>query len=60
MRDGISYRKWSAQAVLNEIHLAGWRLANLLTQALEAPAYSPVSVPVEVPAASASPNEKAP
>lgn len=34
MPDGLSYRKWSAQVVLNEIHLAGWRLADLLKQAL--------------------------
>ncbi len=56
MPDGLSYRKWSAQVVLNEMHLAGWRLANLLTQALE----SPVPAAVSTPAASASPNEKAP
>ncbi len=34
MPDGISYRKWSAQVVLDELHLAGWRLADLLKQAL--------------------------
>ncbi|MGI8432091.1 MAG: S1/P1 nuclease [Chthoniobacterales bacterium] len=37
MPDGLSYRQWSAQVVLNELHLAGWRLADLLKQALAAP-----------------------
>ena len=34
MPDGLSYRQWSAKVVLNELHLAGWRLADLLKQAL--------------------------
>jgi hypothetical protein len=36
MPDEFSYREWSAQVVLNEIHLAGWRLADLLRQTLNA------------------------
>ncbi len=34
MPDGLSYRQWSAQVVLSEMHLAGWRLADLLQKAL--------------------------
>jgi hypothetical protein len=34
MRDGLSYRKWSARVVLEEMHKAGWRLADLLEKAL--------------------------
>ena len=34
MPDGVPYRKWVGQMVLKEIHLAGWRLADLLRQAL--------------------------
>lgn len=40
MPDGLSYRKWSAGVVLNELHLAGWRLADLLKQALNGPSVS--------------------
>lgn len=31
---GASYDKWAAGVVLEELHLAGWRLADLLTRAL--------------------------
>ncbi|HEY1584013.1 MAG TPA: S1/P1 nuclease [Chthoniobacterales bacterium] len=33
-RDGLSYRKWSGQIVLREMHKAGWRLAYLLEKIL--------------------------
>jgi hypothetical protein len=33
-RDGLSYTKWSAWVVREEIHKAGWRLADLLEKAL--------------------------
>ena len=36
MPDGLSYRKWSGQMVRRELQLAGWRLADLLKQALAA------------------------
>ncbi|MEO8439465.1 MAG: S1/P1 nuclease [Spartobacteria bacterium] len=48
MRDGLSFSKWSARTVLEEMHLAGWRLAGLLERALrstEAP-NSPPPQPV--------------
>jgi hypothetical protein len=32
--DGVSYYEWSAQVVRDELHKAGWRLADLLEQAL--------------------------
>lgn len=48
MPDGLSYRKWSGQMVRSELQLAGWRLADLLKQALD-------SQPDARPAASASP-----
>ncbi len=31
-----SYRQWSAAVVREELHKAGWRLADLLTRALQA------------------------
>jgi hypothetical protein len=34
MPDGLSYRKWSARVVLEEMQKAGWRLADLLEKAL--------------------------
>ena len=33
-RDGLSYSKWSARVVLDEMHKAGWRLADLLEKTL--------------------------
>ncbi len=33
-KDGLSYSKWSARMVLQEMQLAGWRLADLLEKAL--------------------------
>jgi hypothetical protein len=32
--DGVSYYDWSAHTVRNQLHKAGWRLADLLEQAL--------------------------
>jgi hypothetical protein len=34
MRDGVGYSDWSAKTVREELHKAGWRLADLLTQAV--------------------------
>jgi hypothetical protein len=34
MRDGLSYRQWSGRVVLEEMHKAGWRLADLLENVL--------------------------
>jgi hypothetical protein len=36
MPDGISYSKWSARAVLEEMQKAGWRLADLLEKTIGA------------------------
>ncbi len=33
-RDGVSYSQWSARMVREEMHKAGWRLADLLEKAL--------------------------
>ncbi len=33
--DGVPYADWAAKIVREEIHKAGWRLADLLTQAVE-------------------------
>ncbi|MGI8436561.1 MAG: S1/P1 nuclease [Chthoniobacterales bacterium] len=35
MPDGASYYDWSAKVVREELHLAGWRLADLLQKALQ-------------------------
>ncbi len=43
---GLSYKDWSAQVVREEMHKAGWRLADLLTHSLG---------PVAAPTTSASP-----
>jgi hypothetical protein len=32
--DGVSYYDWSGRVVRGELHKAGWRLADLLEQAL--------------------------
>jgi hypothetical protein len=32
--DRVPYSDWSAKIVRNELHKAGWRLADLLTQAV--------------------------
>ena len=45
----VPYSKWSTGMVLKEMHLAGWRLADLLEKSLAKPA--PVATP------SSSPNE---
>lgn len=34
MPDRVSYRDWSARVVRNELHVVGWRLADLLEKAL--------------------------
>ncbi|HEY5035980.1 MAG TPA: hypothetical protein VII74_02475, partial [Chthoniobacterales bacterium] len=61
MPDGLSYRKWSAGVVLKELHLAGWRLADLLKQALNgSTATSAPALSAVVPAPSiAAPEKKA-
>ncbi|HEY1769942.1 MAG TPA: S1/P1 nuclease [Chthoniobacterales bacterium] len=57
---GISYRQWSRQVVLDELHRAGWRLADLLRKALNAapnekPETTPPSAPNESPDATVTP-----
>jgi hypothetical protein len=34
--DGVAYADWAARIVRDELHKAGWRLADLLSQAVEA------------------------
>jgi hypothetical protein len=48
MQDGVGYSDWSAKTVREELHKAGWRLADLLTQAVTststaAPDAAPIS-----------------
>ncbi|HSU86732.1 MAG TPA: hypothetical protein VLI42_08375, partial [Chthoniobacterales bacterium] len=42
-RDGLSYSRWSAEVVLKEMQLAGWRLADLLQTILAPPAATPTA-----------------
>jgi hypothetical protein len=35
MPDGVAYRDWSARVVRQELHKAGWRLADLLEKAVQ-------------------------
>ncbi|MBA3961096.1 MAG: hypothetical protein H0X40_04235 [Chthoniobacterales bacterium] len=55
MPDGVSYRTWSAKVVLHEMHLAGWRLADLLKQTMNS-APAPEPSPNDTP--TPSPNDK--
>jgi hypothetical protein len=60
MPDGVSYHDWSARIVRDELHRAGWRLADLLeksvtntsTENLPAPVTSTIT-PAPLPSASA-------
>lgn len=47
-KDGLSYSKWSARMVLQEMHLAGWRLADLLAKALSPNESTPAPSPTPV------------
>ncbi len=44
VKDGPDYKDWAAKVVREELHKAGWRLADLLTQSL-APTPTPSSSP---------------
>ena len=63
MPDGVSYHDWSARVVRDELHRAGWRLADLLekslagatTENLSAPATSTIT-PAPLPSATAISN----
>ena len=39
--DHVAYRDWSAKIVRNELHMAGWRLADLLEKSITPSATSP-------------------
>jgi S1/P1 Nuclease len=41
MPDGVSYKDWSVKVVREELHKAGWRLADLLEKSLAPTAASP-------------------
>lgn len=43
--DGVAYGDWAAGIVRDELHRAGWRLADLLTEAVGSPANSAVAIP---------------
>ncbi len=45
-KDGLSYSKWSARMVLQEMQLAGWRLADLLVKALTPNEATPSPSPI--------------
>ncbi len=54
MPDGLSYSKWSARLVLEEMQRAGWRLADLLRKTLTpAPATPPTPIASPSPGPSA-------
>ena len=59
MPDHVSYRKWSAHIVHDELHKAGWRLADLLEKTLaDASAATAATIspsPSAMPSAAASP-----
>ncbi|MEO5754270.1 MAG: S1/P1 nuclease, partial [Chthoniobacterales bacterium] len=55
-KDGLSYRKWSALVVLEEMHKAGWRLAALLEKA-DGAAANPKTTPPSTPSPSVPPAE---
>ena len=44
--DGVAYADWAAKIVREELHKAGWRLADLLSQALTSTSLSGASSPV--------------
>jgi hypothetical protein len=73
--DRVAYADWAAKIVREELHKAGWRLADLLSQALTSTSVSAAAVPIApkpipaapviaapatVPSASASPTSPAP
>jgi hypothetical protein len=45
-RDRVAYADWAARIVREELHKAGWRLADLLSQALTSTSVSAAAVPV--------------
>ncbi len=47
--DGLSYSKWAARVVLNEMERAGWRLTDLLARALAPVAREPTPAPSKTP-----------
>lgn len=54
--DGAFYNDWVAKTVHDELHKAGWRLADLLTQAVEAtPMNSSAAVAAPEPIAASAP-----
>ncbi|MGI8957559.1 MAG: S1/P1 nuclease [Chthoniobacterales bacterium] len=62
-KDGLSYAKWSARMVLQEMQLAGWRLAALLEKVLppNESAATPVASPTplaSIPSATSVPAEE--
>lgn len=55
MPDGVSYKDWAAKVVREELHKAGWRLADLLEKSLAPAEASPAPSAATTPAAPASP-----
>jgi S1/P1 Nuclease len=45
MPDHIDYAKWSGKIVRDELHKAGWRLADLLSQCVKSTSSNPTSSP---------------
>jgi S1/P1 Nuclease len=58
--DHLAYGEWSAKVVREELHKAGWRLADLLTQALTSTTISAESAAPEPSPTQASPPEPSP
>jgi hypothetical protein len=53
--DGVSYADWAARTVREELHKAGWRLADLLSQALTSTSTNAAPAAVATPLPTASP-----
>jgi len=58
--DHIGYADWSAKIVREELHKAGWRLADLLQQALTSTSTSATAAPIVLESTQSTPNKAEP
>jgi hypothetical protein len=47
--EGVSYKEWASKEIREKIHVAGWRLADLLEKSLATPAATPPPSPTPSP-----------
>jgi len=57
--DRVAYADWAATIVREELHKAGWRLADLLQQALTSTIRNATSTPIPPEPIPAEPNTRA-